>query len=435
MKPAYHNAFLWGIGNGLFSMALVTYLIRDIVGGQPTTAVNATIAWIVAAPRIAGVLRLLTPTFINLFGNRKFFCVTCYILAPLVLGGIPLLLPNLIHGPHVLTMLVVFWCVYHLVEYVGTVALLAWLGDLVPEQNRGRFFGCREAWLVAGQTIGFLGVGLYSWGVIESMPKELPRWLAYLLPAYCGLGFFLASVVPLLVLRDDSWTKSSHGLLDRLREMLRPMRNGRFLAFILFGSWVQLSIGLTQATQHRFSIFTLGITMLPALFLSTTTRIGQWSIGSRVGELIDRFGNLRIMSWSLFVVSFGSLMYVVAEPSTWWLLFGAAILWIFWVGVNIGISKTILDLAPPTDRAAYFALYFAVSTLALALSTLFGGYLFAAAQFDRLLVGSCDCSPFRCFGGVFCTEYRTLPPGGRRPTQEKPTQEIPERRPRRSASR
>ena len=62
---------------------------------------------------------------------------------------------------------------------------------------------------------------------------------------------------------------------------------------------------------------------------------------------------------------------------------GAAVLWIFWVGVNIGITKTILDLAPPTERAAYFALYFAVSALVFALSTLFGGHVFSNSEFDR----------------------------------------------------
>ena len=384
MKPAFHNAFLWGIGNGLFSTSLVIFLIRDIVDGQPTAAVNATIAWIVAAPRTAGVLRILTPTLINVFNNRKFFCVTCYAIAPLILCGILFLLPNMIHGRHVLTMLVVFWCVYHLVEYFGTVALLAWLGDFVPEQTRGRLFGRREAWLVAEQTIGFLGVGLYSWGVIETMPKGFPRWQAYLLPAYCGLGFFLASVVPLIALRDDLWAKTSQSLTARLREMLQPIGNHRFLAFILLGSWLQLSIGLSQATQHRFSLFTLGITMLPALCLATTTRIGQWGIGTWTGRLLDRFGNVRVMSWSLFIVSFGSLFYAVADRSTWWLVFGAAILWIFWGGVNIGISKTILDLAPPTELAAYFSLYFAASTLVFALSTLLGGYFFEDAKFDRL---------------------------------------------------
>ena len=62
---------------------------------------------------------------------------------------------------------------------------------------------------------------------------------------------------------------------------------------------------------------------------------------------------------------------------------GAVILWIFWGGVNIGITKTSLDLAPPTERAAYFALYFAVSALVFALSTLFGGHVFSSAEFDR----------------------------------------------------
>jgi len=36
------------------------------------------------------------------------------------------------------------WCTYHLLEYLGTVALWAWLADLVPLRIRGRFLGRRE---------------------------------------------------------------------------------------------------------------------------------------------------------------------------------------------------------------------------------------------------------------------------------------------------
>ncbi len=379
-----HNAFLWGIGNGLFSTSLITYLIRDICRGESSAAVSATIAWIIAAPRLFGVLRVLTPTLVEFIGSRKVFCVGCFFVAPLVLCGIPLLLPKMVHSRGVLPMLVLFWCVYHLVEYFGMVALFAWCGDLISERIRGRFFGRRDAWMIAGQTIGFLYAGIYSYGMIESMPKTAPRWEAYLQPACLGLVYFFMSVIPLTTIPEISWKRSEGGLRQRLLEILQPAFDFRFVLFVLFGCWVQMSIGVSQATQMHFSIFTLGVSMLVGLGFQTTTRIGQWGIGPTTGRYIDRLGNLGVMSICLFIVSFGSLFYAVAQKPTWWLLFGAAVVWIFWVGVNIGISKTILDFAPPSDRAAYFAFYFAATTLTLAVSTLLGGVIFGAAHHDRL---------------------------------------------------
>ena len=55
------------------------------------------------------------------------------------------------------------WCVYHLFEYCGTVALWSWTGDLVPRQIRGRFCGYRERWLVSGRLAGIAFTIALAW--------------------------------------------------------------------------------------------------------------------------------------------------------------------------------------------------------------------------------------------------------------------------------
>lgn len=381
-RSLYRNAFLWGLGNGLFSTSLIVYLLRDLCASQPSTAVSATIAWVIAAPRIAGVLRLFVPALIDRWGNRKRFCVFHYALASLILAGIPLLLPSFVRQAHeigqnemVLAMLVLFWCFYHLVEYFGTISLCSWYGDLVPQRIRGRFLGIREAWMIAGQTLGFLSVGLYTFYSVESMPRTAPRWEAYLLPAYWGVFFCLLAVLPLLRIPEIDWKKRSESFLVVLKNLLAPLENPRFAAFVFFGCWLQMSIGITQSAQSGFEIWVLGVPMLANLGRQTLTRIGQWALGPLVGKLSDRLGTLPVMSFCLVVVACGSLFYFFATPGTWFLIYGAATVWIFWVGVNIGIWKTVLDLAPSGDSNAYLAVYMTFATLTLAVFTLLGGYL------------------------------------------------------------
>ena len=87
------------------------------------------------------------------------------------------------------------------------------------------------------------------------------------------------------------------------------------------------------------------------------------------------------MSLSLLIVAAGSLFYAAATDVTWFWVIGAAVVWIAWVGVNIGIIKVILDLAPKEENAKYLAVYFTFSTVSLALATLLGGALITAEYY------------------------------------------------------
>ncbi len=365
------NACFWGVGNGLISTSLVVFLIRDICAVNKAVPVGTVIAWIVAAPRIAGLLRLAVPGMIERFGSRKWFSLLGFAISPLILLGLPLGMPRLVHHAPLETtlgFLVVIWCVYHLIEYFGTISLWAMIGDLVPYENRGRFLGTRESVMILGQTLGFLATGLYAYFVIDTLPKTVPKWEGYLLPTNFGIVCLLLAVIPLLRVPEIPWKKATGGLLE-------PLRNRRFVIFVLFGMYLQMSGGLSQAVQNTYQIYVLQISLLISLAAQTLTRIGQSAIAPVNGRGIDRFGFFPIMCGSLVIVSCGSLCYFFAEPSTWWLIYVAAATWIFWVGVNVGISTLVLNLSPPENKASGIAIFYTASTFSFAISTLFGGYL------------------------------------------------------------
>ena len=124
MRLANANAAIWAVGNGLVSTQLVVYLASEF------GAKGLWISLILAAPRFAGLLRLASPALIARTKNRKQVCINAYLASAIVLSTITKLAPT--SGSYAastgLAAPVAVWSIYHLCEFVGTVALWSWLG-------------------------------------------------------------------------------------------------------------------------------------------------------------------------------------------------------------------------------------------------------------------------------------------------------------------
>ena len=118
---SYVNAALWGAGNGLVSMTLVFYLANELGAGR----LGLGVGFIVAAPGLVGVLRMFAPALIGRLAARKTFCIACFAASAVLLMSLPFLAaPGNLPSPDMsLAALAVLWSVYHLLEYLGTIAL------------------------------------------------------------------------------------------------------------------------------------------------------------------------------------------------------------------------------------------------------------------------------------------------------------------------
>ena len=145
---AYCNVGLWAVGNGLTSSTLVIYLALELDAPK----IGLSIGLILAMRHLVGVLRLATPVLIGRIADRKTFCQGAYLLSGLLLLCLPVLsAPGMLRSAGMsLAALVILWTLHHLIQYLATIALFSWLADIAPLVIRGRFFGFRERWLVAG---------------------------------------------------------------------------------------------------------------------------------------------------------------------------------------------------------------------------------------------------------------------------------------------
>ena len=372
-RLAYWNGAVWAIGNGLASTTLVVYLALDLGAGR----IGLGIALILAARHVVGLLRLGAPALIGRLVERKQFCLGAFLAGTLLLLSLPAAAaPGWLPSPGAsLAALVLLWCVYHLLQYVGMVALWSWLADLVRLRIRGRFLGRRERWMLVGEAAGTLVCAAFVWGWQYLHPAER-QWVAYIVPAAVGGGYFIAALVPLALMPAAASSRTVR-CGATLREMLLPLRDTRFLRLLLFGCWFSFSNGLTQSVQFSYPKLLLATVAPVALLVAQTgMRIGQLTISPWMGRLADRLGNRPVMIGSLLLVAQGPLCYFFSTPDRPWWFIGAWVLWIAYAGINVCLPNLMLKLSPGESNTPYIATYFTVTGLCYAANTIVGGMLY-----------------------------------------------------------
>lgn len=364
------NAALWAIGNGLISTLLVIYLASDL------GASGLSLSLILAAPRFAGLLRLGVPALMARLRARKIICIAAYVVSSIILCGVPMVaaLHEHIDGQIAIAMFVISWCLYHVTEYVGTVTLWSWLGDLTPESIRGELLGRREFWLTAGRLAGLItSAGLaIVWGWV--LPGG-SRWEPLALSAAVGSMLMIVAVVPLTFMPSMS---SAPSAVPRApwRSIWHALVDPGYRRLLLFFFWFSLANGFTATAQELFPIRVLKIKYEFRQALQGMMRAGQLAIAPWAGRLVDRFGNRPIMIVSQFIVSSGLIFFLVATPERPWLIGGAFLVWSAYAGLNVGLDNIKLKLAPADNNAPFVAIYHATGDLANGIATVIGGCIY-----------------------------------------------------------
>lgn len=388
-RLAIWNGAVWAVGNGLASTTLVIYLAKELHAER----LGLGIGLIVAAPQIAGLLRLGAPSLIGRLGDRKRFCLSTFFLGALLLLALPwVCMPGRLPTPGwSLAALIALWCLYHLLQYLGMVALWSWLADVAQVSVRGRFLGRRERWLVAGQASAAVVAGLFVWGVQNHYPTW-PAWVPYALVSHLGAAFMIASLVPLAEMpsADGTSAQAARSHNPAGHSMLAPFADARFLRLLAFGCWFSFSNGITQSAQSYYPMQVLGVSLLLSLTLQTGMRLGQLGVSPTLGALADRLGNRPVMIVSQLIVASGLLFYAAASPDRWAWFIGAWVMWIAYAGLNVCLPNLMLKLSPDRANASYIAAFQAVTGLCYAVSTMAGGALvdhFKTSEFSVVGLG------------------------------------------------
>lgn len=391
MRLANLNAAAWAVGNGMVSTMLVVYL------AQTMGATGIAVSLILAAPRLVGVLRIATPAIIARMGSRKAICVAGYLLSGLILCALPVAAaPGGWTKSGSLLALVACWCVYHLLEYIATVALWSWLGDWMPAQLRGRFIGRREQWLTSGRIVGIAAsVGLAAtWRWLD---PSAPSWQPLAWSATVGAAVMLLAIVPLMFLPGLPH-RSSAQPHSPWRSILSALGDRGLRPLLVYSCWFAFANGISGAAQMLYPYRILNLSYEHMVGLRSGMYAGQTAIAPQAGKWVDLYGARRMMTAAQVIVSTGPLFFWLASPGQWWWIAGAYVAWMAYAALNVGLDALKLKLAPAGNNAPHLAVYHGVSDLTSGVTLVAAG-----TWYDLLSAGGTGV--MRIYTGLFLAGF------------------------------
>lgn len=389
LRWGHVNAALWAIGNSLTTGSLVSYLARDL------GAAGLALGLVLAMPNLAGLLRLVAPAVIYRAGTARRACLAVSSASYVLIVGLPAIaaVAPAVSRTTAVALMITLLFAHQLLEYVGTVALWSWWGDLVPPAIRGRYFARRQGIQLAVSIPTLLAGGYFADHLRREFQAEPDRLLlAYAIPTAAGALALLASLVPLAMMpATRKYPRPQAGQLAAT--ILAPFVDRRFRRLLVFRCWFSLANGVSQTVQNViFPKDVLGFGVGPLSAMRVSMQLGQMAGARPVGRTSDRFGNRPVLVAAQACVSASLVFFLVARPEMRWLLWGAWLLFAAYVAHNICLPNLVLKLAPDADRPAYVAAGEALASACHAAATIAGG-----AAFDWLRASSTDSAsePYR----------------------------------------
>ncbi len=265
---------------------------------------------------------------------------------------------------------------------IGNSAWVAWMGDLVPDRLRGRFFGRRTIFLSIAGTLTSLGAAIL-------LDRLAPiGWTGVALSALTAVAF-LAGVVSVLLMRRQSeppmaaepaasaWQALGHALRDR---RARP-----FLGY-LFAWNAAVGISASFFAYHMLTNLHTGFLVVAAHGVGVAAvRIASARFW---GRAVDRIGAGPVVIFCSFGIAAVPLTWFFVTPDRLWPIALDAVFAAFlWSGHNIAAFDLTIGLAPRASRPFYLAAFATAGGLGFGLASVLAGQLAALVPVHFVLAG------------------------------------------------
>jgi len=321
-------------------------------------------------PQLTMVIQIASAYMVEKLGRRKPFWGVSEMSRRVVMAGL-ILLPVMFVPDHyhmaVMTLLVIFG----ITTVLGAMALspwYAWLGDLIPERERGRFWGTRNA--VINVVLIFM-LPAFGW-ILDQYPKESFQGFVIVFGVVSILGFcdiIIHSFIP-----EPPMSKVRGG--GAFWPMVtKPLRNPDFRRFFIgWGVWMFATLITTPfyPLYYREELH-LGYSFIALLtsFALISAVLGSWLWG----VIADRLGSGAIFN----VCAIASIPYLIpfffANPDNAKVVLSLQAFYGGFIGsgMNVGFTNLLIGLPSREGRGMFIAVFFSAVGALSAIGPVVGG--------------------------------------------------------------
>ena len=323
-------------------------------------------------PMLAVVTQLLASAFIERGASRRRMTILSSMLN--VSGWtLIILLPYVMAGASADARIGALIAVITLVTIFAHMAGNArgsWVGDLIPEERRGMFFG---------KMIMYSGIIGAVFAVIEgAFLDHVKRMGIGAFSWLFGFGMVFGLVTAALFIPQSDVEAERHSAGGNLPRLIRETLRNRALVVVMAYAFLW---GLQAIAAPFFAAYVLRDLKVPFLGLGVVNSmitIALLASSPFWGRIIDRYGCRPVLMACTGCIAPVPLMWIwVTSPQAFYWVVGPVNLLVGFAigGVSVALSTLIYKVTPSAGRSAQLAVYATVVVVLAAPMPMIGGHL------------------------------------------------------------
>ncbi len=337
-------------------------------------ASNVQIGLITSLPLLANITAPVFSFFIDRSKERKKLCLRALLPVRLLwflLAALPLLLfYKLLAYP-----LIIFTVIYFIMTLLGVFVAsswLPWIGDLIPEETRGHYFGKR---IIAGglAALVFTVAGGQYIDYFKAAPHFGFSSMFFFSAVFGVLSYIFLSRIP--EVEPTPAAGESFTLTSIPRKLLQISKDKNFMKLVSFNASLNFAIALlsTYLNVYMLKELKMSYTLITAFavvnMVMNLVLTGFWS------KIVDKYGCKPVMLICMRFIGIIPFFWFFSGWSYWVILPLNAVGGIVWSGFNLAQFNIMLKLTPSNERASYMGFNTLVVSLVSFIAPLLGGIL------------------------------------------------------------
>ncbi|MFX0012274.1 MAG: MFS transporter [Candidatus Hermodarchaeota archaeon] len=267
-------------------------------------------------------------------------------------------------------ILIGFFLLYMLSAGIMNPPWFSVMGDVVPENSRGRYFAKRN---LITNSVGLIGILILSFSLDWFNSLDILFW-GFVLIFILGL---ITRLISSILFTQHYYPPYNFEKLDHVktstffREL--PKSNfGKFTLFVsmlLFGQWIAgpfFSVYMLNELNFDYSTF---------IFINLSSSLVGLFIFPLLGRISDKFGNVLLIKIGGLIIPILPVLWVFFNTPLGIILGPQLLSGIGWTAFNLATANFIFDNITSKKRGKYIALYNLLLGIAITMGGLLGSLI------------------------------------------------------------
>ena len=341
-------------------------------------ATNSQIGFLTSIPTLVGAItQLVSANLVEKFKERKKLVTLAVLMQALV--WLPIFLIPLIFKTIKIELLLFFVMLYAAFGNFATPAWASWIGDLVDENERGKYFGLKS------KLAGFvLFITVFLGGYFLDIFSKYSILTAFSILFAISMVARLFSFYYLSKIYEPKYVAEKKNEFTLLH-FIKEMKQTNYGLFVIYTSLMNFAVYIAAPFFAVYMLKDLNFGYLDYTLVIVASSVSSFLAMTYWGRLSDKFGNKKIITVTGLLVPFVPLIWALVTR-TYQIIILEVFSGFIWAGFNLCTSNFIFDNTEKQKRAKGFAYFNLFNSIAIFLGVSLGSFI--ALKLDSLLLVS-----------------------------------------------